>query len=165
MNKITFEFVREDLLKQIKLHAFYSGDSRKEQDDANGVYSKMQASDDNDDVLNRFIDKACSRIAGVVGTLLSEVSVTTGEKVTTPGTVSTTVVMSVDAPVTFDGSRKPFILEGMQDYIINWSLYEWYLLVNPNEAKVCFDNCSLTENDLKKHLNGRKKPVKRNPLP
>ena len=161
MNKITFEFVREDLLKQIKLHAYYSGDSRKEQDDANGVYSKMQASDENDDVLDRFVDKSCSRIASIVGTLLSEVAVTAGEKVISPTTASTTIVMNVDAPVTFDGSRKPFIHECIKDYIINWSLYEWYLLVNPGEAKVCFENCGLTEVDLRKHINGRKKPIKR----
>lgn len=163
MNKITFEFEREDLLKQIKLHAYYSGSSRKEQDETNGVYSKMQASDENDDVLDRFVDKSLSLVASLIGKLLSDVVVTMGEKVVSQTAASTKITIDVDVPVTFDGSRKPFIHECIKDYIINWSLYEWYLLVNPGEAKVCFENCGLTEVSLKKHVNSRKKPVKRIP--
>ena len=156
------EVSREAVLHNAKLQSFYSGESKKDDLKLIDIATKMQASDDDDDMLNIYMNTASAKVVDMLASLMGEVKLTDGEKISEKtGEPSPTIVFDIDVPSTFDGNSKETLLTGVTDYISNWVLFEWMSVVYPNEAKGFFDKCELVISDIRKRVNRRVKPVRR----
>lgn len=155
MKTVNIKVLKKDVSNQINLRNFYFGESAK---DGNMVEiaTKMQTSEDNDDVLDKFILSACSHLVDVLNTVCIDVSFSTsGED------QSTSLDFTLSVSDLFAESQEEVIKEGIFNYLTNWSIYEWMDLAFPNGAKEFFEKCALIEAGLKSRINKRLKPTAR----
>lgn len=156
---IKIQVSRETVLYQAKIQTYYVGDARKD-DKLMDIATKMQASDENDDVLNQFADGGANKVLDILTPLLGDVALT-NEAVVKDGTQTATYEYSMDVPPTFDGNQNKAIQEGATNFITNWIIYEWLSLVYPEMAKIFFEKCGIVESELRHRINMRTKPVRR----
>lgn len=156
---IKIQVSRETVLYQAKIQTYYVGDSRKD-DKLMDLATKMQASDENDDVLNQFANSGANKVLDILTPLLGDVTLTNNQEVKDGAEVAT-YEYSMDVPPTFDGNQSKAIQEGATNFMTNWTIYEWLTLVYPEMAKIFFEKCALIESDLRHRINMRTKPVRR----
>lgn len=151
---VSFQFNQEDVLLQVKLRAYYHGEALKD-DKMMELASKMQANDDNDDVLVKFAVNASSKLIDVLNPVCMdakvEVTGASGSEI-----YSFTLTMTEG----YAESQTNIIKDGSFDYMVNWTIYEWLTLMFPSSAKSFFDKCLLAEGDIRKRINKRLKPTK-----
>ena len=152
MKEVNFKFPQKDVLSQVKLRVYYHGEALKD-DKMMEVATKMQANDDNDDVLEKYAVNASNKLIDV----LNPVCIDATAKKT--GTADSEVFdFTLTMTDTFADSQVEIIKNGSFDYMINWTMYEWLTLMFPNSAKSFFDKCTLGEIDIRRRINKRVKP-------
>lgn len=156
---IKIQVEREAILYQVKLSSYHIGDVRKD-DKTMDLAAKVQASDDDDDLLIKFSDSGAAKVLDVLSSVLSETTLEITEVVKEEVPCST-YEYTLDVVSSFDANQKKGILEGVTDYIINWTLFEWLSIVYPESAKINFDKCELIRSDLRSRINARTRPVRR----
>lgn len=159
-NNILFEIERESILFQIKLHSYYKGDAQKIGENVIPA-TKMQASDDNDDILNGFIDSAASDVGDMLTSVLAELHLEKEDYVTERDFPSVRFLFYASVPSTFDSNQKDMILQGIKDYMINYALCEWGKIYNSVGVDIYREECGMIREKLKHRLNCRIKPVRR----
>lgn len=157
---ILFEVEREAILHLVKLQSHYMGDIRKAGDDVI-VATKMQASDDNDDILNSFIDSASFDISDVLTGILSESRLEKEDYLTEKGFPSVRFVFYTSVPKTFDANQNESILNGIKGYMTNYALWEWFKITNPKEAEAFLAECTKLKGKIIHRINQRTKPIRR----
>ena len=160
--KFELKISRETILHKAKTEAYYAGEAKKEDLKLVGIAAKMQADDDDDGILHTYIDTACSNVVDTLSSLMGTVELKEGEVVEEEtGGPSASIILSIDAPSTFDGNSKKALITGIIDYVSNWVLFEWMSIVYPNEAKGFFDKAEFVMSNIKSRANRRVKPVRR----
>ena len=139
-----------------------SSDLKKEDSKLVGIAAKMQADDDDDEILHSYIDTAVSNVIDTLSSLMDYVELTEGEVVSeATGELLATIIFKIDAPSTFDGNSKKTLITGIIDYISNWVLFEWMSIVYPSESNAFFEKAELVMTKIRSRANRRVKPVRR----
>lgn len=161
---IEIEVIKEDVLLQVKTEAFYTGESNKDGDIVTiNRATKTQLSDDDDYILETYIDSAATVMADTLTGHLSNATVDQQQEQTEKGTDTTKYVFTLDVPSTYDTNQTPSIKKGIQDYMCAYALYRWYKRVDPKMA----DASELEKfiSDINHRINQRTRPVRRTVLP
>lgn len=154
---------REDVIYHASLLSFYVGESRKNAETAY-VATKMQASEENYDILNKFADSAIARVTDLIApylkSLCSEEEESPGEKNGTP-VLYHDVHFSAVVPDTFDSNRAKELEEGIRDALIHYIAYGWFSITAPGEAAVYLQRFNENMADIRHRISQRTKPVRR----
>ena len=168
MKSITFRIEREDILYQARLIAFYVGESRKNAATSD-VATKMQASDENRDILGKFADSAAARMTDLMVSLLKGTKTDYNERAEEQNDGSTIaahdITFSALVPNTFDDNQIQGITEGIRDAMIHYVVYRWFEMTNPAEAALYLKHFEENITDIRHRIAQRIKPVKRLPSP
>lgn len=159
-NNILFEIERETILFQVKLSTHYKGEARKFGENVIPA-TKMQASDDNDDILNGFIDSSAMDVSDMLTSVLTEVYLEKEDYITEKGFPSIRFLYYTSVPPTFDANQKDAILQGIKDYMINYSLCEWGKIYELEKVAGYIAECENIREKIKHRLNCRIKPIRR----
>lgn len=155
MKSIAIRIRKKDVLHQVNLRNFYAGESAKQGNNVE-LATKMQTSEDNFDVLEKYVTSACTKLVDVLNPVCIDVSFTvtgTGDAESLDFNLSITSL--------FADSQESVIKEGSFEYLVNWAIYEWLSLAYPAGAKQFFDKCALIEEGVKSRINKRLKPEAR----
>lgn len=154
MSKVVeFQFDKKDVLLQVKLRTYYHGEALKD-DKMIELATKMQANDDNDDVLAGFATNAGNKLIDVLNPVCIDAEM---EKNAVEG--SEVFKFTLTMTDTYADSQTNIIKDGSFDYMVNWAVYEWFTLMFPSSSKNFFDKCTLIENDIRRRINKRLKPI------
>lgn len=149
---VSFQFTQKEVLLQAKLRAYYLGESLKD-DKLMEIATKLQANDDDDDVLVNFALNSSNKVIDVLNPVCIDANVVkSGETGSEIYKYDLTMVSS------YADSQTEIIKNGVLDYMINWTLYEWLSLMSQNSAKLFFDKCAIAGDDIRKRINKRLKP-------
>lgn len=152
--------LREDVLYQVKSEAYITGEAQKNGDAvAESQAAKTQASDEDDYLLNTYIDSALSAVKDVLSGHLTSASSDEYQAKTDAGNDTTKFVLSIDVPSTFDLNQTESLKEGIRNYLAQYALMRWYKRVNPAMA----DPTELDQirSDINHRINQRVRPVRR----
>lgn len=157
---ITIQIIKEDVLFQVKNEAYLTGEAMKDgsPQEINRA-TKTQASDDDDYLLNKYIDTAASAVIDILTGHLSTVKLEKGEAVTTKGFNTESFVFILDVPSTYDVNQNESLYEGIKDYMAQYALYKWYKRVNPQMADP--SELDSLKSDINHRINQRIRPVRR----
>ena len=75
MKTVSISIPKKDVLLQVNLRNYYAGESAKSGDTME-VATKMQTSEDNFDVLNKYVSSACSKLVDVLNPVSVDVEFT-----------------------------------------------------------------------------------------
>ena len=168
MKNIAFHIEREDIIYHANLIAFYVGESRKNAETSD-VATKMQASDENYDILGKFTDSATTKMTDIMTPILkgTKMDKNEREKEKSDGTTVTVhdVIFSALVPNTFDDNQIQGITEGIRDAMIHYVVYRWFEMTNPAEAALYLKHFEENITDIRHRIAQRIKPVKRLPSP
>lgn len=157
---VTIQIVKEDVLFQVKNEAFLTGESMKDGTPQEvSRATKTQASDDDDYLLNKYIDTAASAVIDILTGHLSTVTLERGEITTTKGFNTESFVFILDVPSTYDVNQNEALYEGIKDYMAQYTLYKWYKRVNPQMADP--SELESLKSDINHRINQRVRPVRR----
>lgn len=149
---VNFQINQKDVLLQVKLRAYYHGEALKD-DKMMELASKMQANDDNDDVLAKFAINAGGKLIDVLSPVCIDA------KVEVTGLSGAEIyIFSLTMTEGYADSQTNIIKDSSFDYMVNWTIYEWLSLMFPSSAKSFFDKCLLAEGDIRRRINKRLKP-------
>lgn len=156
--KIKFEIERESVLFQVKNQAYKTGESMKDGEMMN-LATKIQPSDEDDDLLCDFIDTSVSKIIDIVSGHLEQVEVNKEESVTEKGSPSEKIVFNFDTPSNYDRNQDSSVLKGIKDYMVAYTLFSWYKKTYPKMADS--SELDIIAFNINHRINQRTKPVRR----
>lgn len=149
---VSFQFSQKEVLSQAKLRAYYLGEALKD-DKMMELATKLQATDDNDDVLVNFALNSSNKVIDILNPVCIDAVVTKS------GTTGSEIYkFDLTMVSSYADSQTEIIKNGILDCMINWTLYEWFSLMSQDSAKLFFDKCSIAELDIRKRVNKRLKP-------
>lgn len=157
---ITIQIVKEDVLFQVKSEAFLTGEAMKDgtPQEVNRA-TKTQASDDDDYLLNKYIDTAASSVLDILTGHLSTARLERGEIKTSKGFDTEGYYFLLEVPSTYDINQNESLYEGIKDYMAQYTLYKWYKRVNPQMADP--SELDALRSDINHRINQRTRPVRR----
>lgn len=145
---LTIEISVPSIIIRMKDHVYYMGESAKTDPRLVEIGAKMQASDDENPILNDFINDATS----IVSNLLSRV-------------IGETVYSKDESTITFmtkATANTPDIEDQVADYIANYMatyiLENWLNIIKPDESKRFSENRTRFENEIVLLAARRSKP-------
>lgn len=156
--KIKFEIERESVLFQVKNQAYKAGESMKEGEMMN-LATKVQPSDEDDDLLCDFIDTSVAKIIDIVSGHLELVEVNREDSVTEKGRPSEKIVFDFDTPSNYDRNQDGSVLKGIKDYMVAYTLFSWYKKTYPKIADP--SELEIIASGIKHRINQRTKPIRR----
>lgn len=157
---VTLEISRETILHGVKLQTHYFGEYAKEGGD--NVATLAQANDEDDDVLNKFIQTSAARVIDILTPYLKTADYSEGESMR-EGELLNTFIYTFDFPVGFD--KNQMLLESIKDYMINYTLYRWCVMTKKDESRIYEVELQKAEDGLKHRVNQRSSPVRRKMQP
>ena len=153
MKTVSISIPKKDVLLQVNLRNYYAGESAK-QGDTMEMATKMQTSEDNFDVLDKYVTSACSKLVDVLNPVSVDVSFRESGN---PATLNYEIKVSD----LYAESQNDVIKAGAFEYLVNWAIYEWLTLAFPSAAAQFFSKCQLIEEGIRARINKRLKPTER----
>ena len=150
MKTITITISKADALHQANLRNYYAGESAKVGDMVE-IATKMQTSEDNADVMGKFVDDAAAHLVGILAAVSIDVDMN----------LSDTITYTIKASDLYAESQNKVIQQQAFDYIVNYAIMLWLLLAFPSKAEMFASNCSTLEVSIKQAINKRLKPAER----
>jgi hypothetical protein len=154
------EIRKSAILHQMKLRAYVAGEAAKEGETAR-LATQSQPGDDNDDVLNPFIENGHCRIVDVLTGIYAKSNCFTGDYLDDCGCRGCAFSYELDVPRNFDGTQLESIKRGIEEYLVNYALFEWYRLTWPDKATLYLQNMEEEIRKIKHRANQRTSPVRR----
>ena len=152
---VQFEIAKKDVLLQVKTEAFVTGEANKDGELSRiNPATKTQASDDDDDILNEYINTAASAITDLLSGHLSP---------SQPADQKEKFIFTCQMPDSYDTNQNRAITNGIKDYMSAYTLYKWYKRVAPDMADA--SELEIIRSDINHRINQRRKPVRRPVLP
>ena len=153
MKTVSISIPKKEVLLQVNLRNYYAGESAK-QGDTMEMATKMQTSEDNFDVLNKYVTSACSKLVDVLNPVSVDVKFTEAGD---PANLNYEIKVSD----LYAESQNDVIKAGAFEYLVNWAIYEWLTLAFPSAAAQFFQKCQLIEEGIRARINKRLKPAER----
>lgn len=162
--RVCFTIMKEDVLHLVKTESYVTGESIKDGSPQQiSLASKTQASNDDDFLLEKYIDSAASKIVDVLSGHLTTARLDKADKETDKGFPSQVFHFRCEVPSTYDLNQNEAIREGIMDYMAKYALYKWYKRVNPPMADP--EDLETILSDINHRINQRVRPVRRPVLP
>lgn len=154
MKTVSISIPKKDVLLQVNLRNYYAGESAKVGDTME-VATKMQTSEDNFDVLNKYLTSACSKLVDVLNPVCVDV---TFKETEGNDSDSATLDYSIKVSDLYAESQNDVIKAGAFEYLVNWAIFEWLTLAFPSASQQYFQRCQLIEEGIRARINKRLKP-------
>lgn len=160
--KVVLDIERENILHHVKYQAYKTGECMKE-GESGSMATKIQPSDEDDELLNKFIDTAASEVTDVLSGHLERIVLEKVDTVTPKGGPSIKFIFNLDMVSNYDINQNEGISEGIKDYMIVHALFKWYKMTYPKLA----DPSELEKlaSNINHRVNQRIRAVRRPVLP
>lgn len=156
MKTVLISIPKKEVLLQVNLRNYYAGESAKSGDTMEAA-TKMQTSEDNFDVLNKYVSSACSKLVDVLNPVSVDVEFT--EK--TGNNSEVTLDYTIKVSDLYAESQNDVIKAGAFEYLVNWAIFEWLTLAFPSASQQFFQRCQLIEEGIRARINKRLKPTEK----
>lgn len=137
------------LLLRVKDQAYYIGESAKSDPKMVEISAKIQASDDDNPVLNDFVSDSISTVCNLLSRMLGETSYDKS---------GDSIIFTVKAPV----NTPDYLQTQLNDYVLNYMatniLKNWLNMVKSDEAKRFEETVLRLENEIIQLSARRTKP-------
>lgn len=144
----TITITQQEVLVQARKRLHYKGESLKEGDKIQ-LATTLQASQDEDDVLETYAQKAAEKMADALNrTASTALSLSSG-----------TYTFSITPPSNYDTNQDPLIKGGIFSYMVNRVIFEWLNITAPELAKSYYELAAESEADIIRRIAKRKKPT------
>ena len=150
MKTVSISIPKKDVLLQVNLRNYYAGEAAKVGNTME-IATKMQTSEDNFDVLEKYVTSACSKLVDVLNPVSVDVSFSESGD---PANLNFEIKVSD----LYAESQNDVIKAGAFEYLVNWAIYEWLTLAFPSAATQFFQKCQLIEEGIRARINKRLKP-------
>ena len=152
---ITLTIGVKNILSQMKEHSFYLGEALKSNPQLLELSAKIQASDDEDNVLYDFAKQGVTKLTNVINRVIGKASSEkSGESDETSYTITINTVQN------FSNETGMPLQDLAVDYVSYYIISKWLNLVKPDES-VRFENMLVQyEEDLKFIGSQRSKPTR-----
>lgn len=150
---ITLEITQANLFAQMKDHSYYLGEALKSDQRIAELAAKIQAGDDDDDVLKDFIKSGGGKLNNIMSTVLGKTTYSWDVN-------NTKITFTTKAVSNFMQSQEDALKGAMLDYLSNYVLAKWLNLIKPDEAKRFEEQLIMLEQDLRLLGSQREKPVR-----
>jgi hypothetical protein len=154
------EIRKNAILHQVKLRAYVAGEAAKEGETAR-LATQSQPGDDNDDTLNSFIENGHSRIVDILTGIYAKSNCFFGDYLDDCGCRGCVFTYELDVPCNFDGTQLEGIKKGVEEYLTNYALCEWYRLTWPDKVALYIQNIEEELRKIKRRSYQRTSPVRR----
>jgi len=160
---LTITLYKSELIYEIQNKTFLTGKSRETGSNFEQV-ANMQASDEDEhqNQILRSIGNAYDSLRAKLSSFLSGDEVTANNIQIDTNEISIVAVLTM--PDNFNFGVSEAVKGALHRYIVNTSLFDWYVIAKPDEAKVYSD---LSQNDLvelREALNKRIRPTRTAPV-
>ena len=156
MKTVLISIPKKDVLLQVNLRNYYAGEAAKSGETVEAA-TKMQTSEDNFDVLNKYVSSACSKLVDVLNPVSVDVAFT--EK--TGNNSEVTLDYTIKVSDLYAESQNDVIKAGAFEYLVNWAIFEWLTLAFPSASQQFFQRCQLIEEGIRARINKRLKPTEK----
>jgi hypothetical protein len=160
MAAAVIEIRKSGILHQVKLRAYVAGEAAKEGATAR-LATQSQPGDDNDDIINPFIENGHSRIVDVLTGIYEKSNCFFGDYIDDCGCRECVFTYELDVPRNFDGTQLNSLMRGIEEYLVNYALCEWYRLTWPDKAALYLQNMEEELRKIKHRSYQRTSPVRR----
>lgn len=121
--KNTITIKRDGLQRQIDLRNYYMGEAAKRKDiDA----VTIQSSNDDEELLYMFIDKACNELVTAVALRFPYISTNSNKE---------NIEITFDTEAPYPSHLLPLLQQAITDYLVNESIIHWLLIRRPEMAQ------------------------------
>ena len=145
---ITTEISVQSIMLRMKDHAYYMGESTKSDAKLVEIGAKMQASDDEDPILNDFMNDAISIVSNTLSRTIGETCYSRDESM---------ITLNIKAK-----SNTPDIEAQLTDYVTNYmSVYileKWLNVIKSDESKRFSEDRTRLESEIVLLASRRSKP-------
>lgn len=151
---VTMNVLQSDILAGIKANSYYIGEARKDAKDMMETAARLQASNDNNDILLRFAKSASSELVNILTKVLGSTVATWTTTGDTPG-----VTFVTQAIANFMTSQTDNLKSVLENYIENYCLMNWMATNKPDEVKWFEMKLQSLQDDIRVICSHRSKPT------
>ena len=112
-------------------------------------------------LITRFTEKAITEVASALARHLHDYKYESDNDL--PSFVGVTFILSM--PDNFDKTMTDRLRSAIHDYIVNKTIYEWYMRTKPDEAAIYRDLSEASKDDIRSALNARVGGIRIKPWP
>ncbi|WP_321331875.1 hypothetical protein [uncultured Bacteroides sp.] len=163
MKAVTITLYKSELIYEIQNKTFLTGRSRESGDNHEQV-ANMQANEEDEHLnqLLRSIGNAIDALKSKLSNFISGTGTTANNvQITEEGNLE----VALDMPDNFNVAVLDAVKTAINEYILNTSIFEWFTITKPDEAKVYFDKSVNNLAELREALNKRTRPERTIPAP
>ncbi len=124
-------------------------------------YANTQDETGEENLITRWVEKAVSELAGGMARYLEDYTFES----TNDLVAFSEVVFKLDMPDNFDKTLTHPLRNAMHDYVVNRTIYDWFMKAKPDEAQVYEKLFTDAYDKVKSLLNRRRGFVKIKPFP
>lgn len=159
MKIITITITKSTVLKDVSDHTWYTGRSKRKEDNAEDV-SNIQVGADESDVLFRFFQQAYSNVLAPLSTVIVRptTEVLTGDS---EASIPENIVFNLAMNDMWDQSQLPVLSQNIHQHFVNWILGDWYTISSPEDASICYTKAQNNLEAIKSVIGKRTSPVRR----
>lgn len=150
---ITTVIKLSDVVIGVQTNSYYAGEARKDSTDMLEAGARIQASDDEDDLLKDYIKTGVTKLTNVLTKIL-------GETTCAWGADDVDVTFTTKTVANFMDSQKDSLLLAMKDYLVDTCLRDWLALMKPGEEKLFENKLTELSTEIRVLASHRKKPVR-----
>lgn len=148
---LTLELTIQDLFAQMKEHSYYLGESLKSDSKLMELAAKIQASDDDDDILKDFIQAGGTKLGNLLSRVLGKTSYSWDAN-------KTKITFTTNAVANFMDSQKDTLKDNMLNYLSYYVFSKWLNLIKPDECERFENLLNEIEEDMRQLGAQRDKP-------
>lgn len=141
------------LLVQMKEHSYYIGESLKSNPQIMELAAKIQASDDDNPVLQDFAQQGGTKLGNILSRVVGKTSYAWDEG-------KTNLTFTVNAVANFMDSQKDMLKDSMLGYLSCYVLSKWLNLIKPDESVRFEALLTQYEEDMRQLGAQRDKPIR-----
>lgn len=147
----TIEIRKSDVLTEVRRTTAYAGAKTPENvplpAGAKNAYEVFKATEENDDLLERFYKEACDDVTALLGRFITS--------------VDDTYKAECDMPSNYDTALTASLTGSLRNYMINEICARWLQVAEKAEWKNYADNATANMMDARGKLYNRKRPTRK----
>lgn len=140
-----------DVVIGVQANSYYAGEARKDNTELLEAGARIQASDDEDELLKDYIKTGVTKLTNVLTKILGETTCVWG---------TDDVTFTTKTVANFMDSQKDSLLLAMKDYLVDTCLRDWLALMKPGEEKLFENKLTELSAEIRVLASHRKKPVR-----
>lgn len=151
---LTLALTTKELFAQMKEHSYYIGEALKTTPELIELAAKIQASDNDDNVLKDFVQEGGTKIGNILSRVVGKTSYAWSSSLES----GKTITFTTKAVANFMDSQKEALKDSMLNYLSYYILAKWLTLIKPDEAGRFSKELVSLEEDIRQLGAQRDKP-------